>query len=56
MLDTFFSDYQNILFHTARIFSSVFEIVLAYIMANNFYEFRLGKSGMILFRSSFLQE
>lgn len=43
MLDTIFSDYQNILFHTARIFSSVFEIVLAYIMANNFYEFRLGK-------------
>ncbi len=35
--------YQDILFHTARIFSSVFEIVLAYILANNFYTYRFKK-------------
>ncbi len=37
------TEYQNILFNTARIFSSVFEIVLAYIMANNFFTFRFAK-------------
>ena len=35
--------YQDILFHTARIFSSVFEIVLAYILANNFFAWRFKK-------------
>ena len=35
--------YQDILFHTARIFSSVFEIVLAYILTNNFFSFRFRK-------------
>lgn len=40
MLDFIASEYQNILFHTARIFSSVFEIVLAYILAGSFYAYR----------------
>ena len=35
--------YQDILFHTARIFSSVFEIVLAYILTNNFFTWRFKK-------------
>jgi len=43
MLSVLYTDYQNILFNTARIFSSVFEIVLAYIMVNNFFSFRFGK-------------
>ena len=40
MFDFIASQYQNILFHTARIFSSVFEIVLAYILAGSFFSFR----------------
>ena len=42
-MELFLSQYQNILFNTARIFSSVFEIVLAYILVNNFYTFRFQK-------------
>lgn len=41
MITRLLSDYQNILFNTAIIFSSVFELVLAYILVNNFYESRL---------------
>ncbi|MCH5198402.1 MAG: GHKL domain-containing protein [Oscillospiraceae bacterium] len=41
MFNIIFTDYQNIFFNTARIFSSVFEIVLAYIMVNAFFSFRL---------------
>ena len=37
MLDLLVTDYKDILFNTARIFSSVFEIVLAYILAGNFF-------------------
>ncbi|MBR5409924.1 MAG: GHKL domain-containing protein [Clostridia bacterium] len=43
MLEFITSQYQNILFHTARIFSSVFEIVLAYILAGSFFTFRFKK-------------
>ena len=43
MFNVLFTDYQNILFNTARIFSSVFEIVLAYIMVNTFFKFRFNK-------------
>ena len=35
--------YQDILFHTARIFSSVFEIVLAYVLTNSFFTWRFRK-------------
>ena len=38
-----FTDYHELLFHTARIFSSVFEIVLAYILVNNSYTWRFSK-------------
>ncbi len=37
-------DYKEILFNTALIFSSVFELVLAYIMANSFFTSRFGRS------------
>ena len=37
MIPAFFQDYKSILFNTAVIFSSVFELVLAYIMANSFF-------------------
>ena len=37
------TDYKDILFNTARIFSSVFEIVLAYILVNNFFTSRFKK-------------
>lgn len=43
MFNIIFTDYQNILFNTARIFSSVFEIVLAYIMVNTFFSFRMNR-------------
>lgn len=42
-MELLLTEYQNILFNTARIFSSVFEIVLAYILINNFYTFRFAK-------------
>ena len=42
-MDIIFTDYQNLLFHTARIFSSVFEIVLAYILVSNSYTYRFAK-------------
>ena len=38
MLELIRTDYRDILFNTARIFSSVFEIVLAYILAGNFFK------------------
>lgn len=41
MLEIIVSDYKEILFNTVRIFSSVFEIVLAYILADSFYHSRL---------------
>ena len=31
------NNYQNILINTARIFSSVFEILLSYLLINNFF-------------------
>lgn len=37
-------DYKEILFNTALIFSSVFELVLAYIMANSFFTSRFRRS------------
>lgn len=37
-------DYKDILFNTALIFSSVFELVLAYIMANSFFTSRFRKN------------
>lgn len=40
MLEWISSQYQDIFFHTARLFSSVFEIVLAYILAGNFFTLR----------------
>lgn len=43
MITRLLNDYQNILFNTAIIFSSVFELVLAYILVTNFYESRLKK-------------
>ncbi len=39
----FAENYQSILFNTARIFSSVFPVVLAYILANNFFTYRFAK-------------
>ena len=41
MINELLNNYQDILFNTAIIFSSVFELVLAYILVNNFYESRL---------------
>lgn len=41
MLNRLLNDYQDILFRTAVIFSSVFELVLAYILVSNFYSSRL---------------
>lgn len=41
MITRLLSDYQNILYDTAIIFSSVFELVLAYILVSNFYGTRL---------------
>ena len=38
-----FTDFPNVIFNTARIFSSVFEIILAYILASSFYAYRLSK-------------
>lgn len=61
-------DYKDILFNTALIFSSVFELVLAYIMANSFFTPRFRKNHfdympfvglaalMILLRDSFPNE
>ncbi len=61
----FLRDYKEILFNTALIFSSVFEVVLAYILANSFFTSRsrlkkldylpfVALAGiMILFRNSF---
>lgn len=43
MLNRLLNNYQEILFNTAIIFSSVFELVLAYILVTNFYESRLKK-------------
>lgn len=40
MLEFISSQYQDIFFHTARIFSSVFHIVLAYILASSFFTVR----------------
>lgn len=40
MLELIATQYQSILFNTARIFSSVFEIVLAYVLVNQFFSFR----------------
>lgn len=37
MVDLIFNNYEEVIFNTARIFSSVFEIVLAYMLVNNFY-------------------
>ena len=37
-------DYKEILFNTALIFSSVFELVLAYIMTNSFFTSRFRRS------------
>lgn len=37
-------DYREILFNTALIFSSVFELVLAYILANSFFTSRIKRS------------
>lgn len=37
MIDFILANYQNIVINTARIFSSVFEIMLAFILANSFY-------------------
>ena len=37
-------DYKEILFNTALIFSSVFELVLAYIMTNSFFTSRFSRS------------
>ena len=42
-MSQFFTDYRDVLFNTARIFSSVFELVLAYILITNFYTFRFKK-------------
>ena len=41
MLNLIANEYQSILFNTARFFSSVFEIILAYILLNQFFTFRL---------------
>lgn len=43
MLSTLINNYREVLFTTAMIFSSVFEIVLAYILVNNFFESRFVK-------------
>ncbi len=40
MIDLIVNNYQDIIFNTARIFSSVFEIILAYILVHNFYTSR----------------
>ena len=42
-MELIITEYQSILFNTARIFSSVFEIVLAYILTNSFFTFRFAK-------------
>ncbi len=42
-MELIITEYQTILFNTARIFSSVFEIVLAYILANSFFTYRFAK-------------
>lgn len=41
MITRLLNNYQDILFNTAVIFSSVFELVLAYILVGNFFESRL---------------
>ena len=41
MVNNLLNNYQEILFDTAIIFSSVFEIILAYILVNNFFTPRL---------------
>lgn len=46
MLDLILNNYQDILFNTARIFSSVFELVLAYILVNTFFSPRLSRRGL----------
>ena len=38
MLEFISDNYQDIILNTARIFSSVFEIMLAFILANNFFK------------------
>ena len=38
MLQLIFENYQDIILNTARIFSSVFEIMLAFMLANNFFK------------------
>ena len=38
MLETISENYQDIILNTARIFSSVFEIMLAFLLVNNFFK------------------
>lgn len=38
MLQIIFENYQDIILNTARIFSSVFEIMLAFLLVNNFFK------------------
>ena len=38
MLQLIFENYQDIILNTARIFSSVFEIMLAFLLVNNFFK------------------
>jgi len=38
MLEFISENYQDIILNTARIFSSVFEIMLAFILTNNFFK------------------
>lgn len=46
MLELIRTNYQDILFNTARIFSSVFELVLAYILVNTFFSPRFKRRGV----------
>lgn len=46
MINRLLGNYQDILFDTAIIFSSVFELVLAYILINNFYAPRLRRHSL----------
>ena len=40
MFDVILANYHDIILHSARIFSSVFEIVLSYLMVNFFFKAR----------------
>lgn len=46
MLQLITENYQEILFNTARIFSSVFEIILGFLLVNNFFSPKLKKKAL----------